>query len=204
MNTLTLTRDGHPVRYDAPREQVVSEDDLFRALRREYRWLGQINFTVLEHLFLCARTAQWLRLPYPLIAHCAMHDMCEAYTRDLPTGLKDVLPGYRELEDGFTEAIYAHFDLPLPTPVEKGLVKSVDLHALEAESWYFNHQHEAVLAQVGSFNLKSREILEVMRNTGGGDLGRMRHRDRQEYDEYLWGALLDIIDTARSHTWEAE
>lgn len=59
-----------------------------------------------------------------------MHDASEAYLGDVATPLKNMLPGYRELEERVQRAIAKHFHMRLPIPPE---VKRADLTALLTE-----------------------------------------------------------------------
>ena len=59
-----------------------------------------------------------------------MHDASEAYLGDVSTPLKNVLPGYRELEEHVQRTIARVFGLAWPMPSS---VKDADLRALMAE-----------------------------------------------------------------------
>jgi len=46
-----------------------------------------------------------------LMRYALFHDASEAYLKDLPTGLKVLLPEYKELERKFSDVIYSKYDI---------------------------------------------------------------------------------------------
>lgn len=196
---MTLTQLGTPILYEAPEKQVVILDDIYDGLRREYRYGGRVDWTVLEHLYLCKEIAQYMGLPPLVVAHCAMHDFAEAYMRDVPTDLKDLLPGFREMEHKFMVRIYDSVGLPMPTPEEEKAVKEIDLLALEAECWHHRFHPTVVKEQVGTFSVDARDLIEDMCDVGDyrSGLRSTKLRDRRAYDQLLFWGLECAIDEAR-------
>ncbi len=131
-------------RYDRPQDVTLYETDLYHGCRTETRYLGVISVPLIEHLALCVLIAQYDYSTPKIVAACAAHDLSEVYLRDLPTGLKDVLPGYRNLEhlwqariydalglyDGLDESAWKHLER---------VVKGVDTKALLVESAVHEH-----------------------------------------------------------------
>lgn len=93
-------------RYDRPEDVTLYETDLYHGCRTETRYLGVILVPLLEHLALCVLIARHGHASAKIKATCAAHDLSEVYLRDLPTGLKDLLPDYKALESRWQTRIY--------------------------------------------------------------------------------------------------
>jgi hypothetical protein len=133
------TRTGKEIFYLEPEKTEIVAEDLRFALEHECRYCGQLPVTVLEHLYLCCELAI---LHYPedkqLAAYCAVHDMHEAYIKDIPTPLKELLPAYAEIDWLWRKRLHEHFELPWPLTLKlKERVDFIDCRALVLESWMF-------------------------------------------------------------------
>lgn len=131
-----IRSSGVEVFYEDFDRTDLKESDLFRSLSQEHRYLGDIPVTVLTHLAICAELA--LPAGDKLAAAAAAHDLHEAYFRDLPTGLKDLLPEYRALEQKAAESIFRRLSLQL-SEEEHAHLKWVDGAALLAEACAYRH-----------------------------------------------------------------
>ena len=136
-------------RFDRPDEVALMESELFGALSREGRYLWSIDVTVLQHLALCATIARREELPEHVVRACAAHDLQEAYLRDLPSGLKDLLPDYRKIELLWEESIFRRMIIPRDRWT-MGHVFRIDQSSLLAEMCVRKHLgYVSVCEEVG-------------------------------------------------------
>lgn len=136
--TAMSTASGQPLDYERPERTVVGPHDIYIHLRRTMRYAGAVRESVLQHSALCVALAQDLGYGPLDVALVAAHDLHEAYVLDLPTGLKQLCPEYRRIEDAWAAHVHRQIGLPWPLSQEQqDLVKIVDLRALVVEmSWF--------------------------------------------------------------------
>lgn len=104
------------VRWDIslPQERLVRAYDIAHALGNLCRFAGHCRFySVAEH------SVNVSRIVTPEHAlHALLHDASEAYLADLPSPVKSLVRGYKELEDRTQAVIYSAFGLRADTPWE--------------------------------------------------------------------------------------
>lgn len=133
---------GHQISVADPDFSGFSHRELAWPLACECRFSNQLppgNFySVAQHSLLCVamyfddikdsgprQPAEW-----DAALALVIHDMHEGLLRDVSTPLKMHLPGYRELESRFSQAIHTRFGLPEP---DASLVKHYDQITLMTE-----------------------------------------------------------------------
>ena len=106
--------------------------DIAQGLANENRYVGQTPYpySVAQHSVL----ASWAA-PGPLQFETLMHDAHEAYTKDIPSTMKPLLPGYRVVERTMENAVREKFGLQ-PAPMLPA-VKDVDTRMLVTEAQAF-------------------------------------------------------------------
>jgi len=141
---------GEPIVYLDPQQTEVYESDLYTCLSNECRYNGGIWVPVLHHLALCVLLARVHGMPLPIQTLVGMHDLHEAYVKDLPSGLKQLLPEYRAIEDLWEEYVHQAFGIRRPTGRLKEKVRFIDLRALVVEmTWEHFCLKEVVDTQHG-------------------------------------------------------
>ena len=65
--------------------------------------------------------------------YALMHDSAEAYLGDLPSPLKQLLPGFRELETKIRSVIDIRYNIKPPTDEIRAEIKNADLAMLYVE-----------------------------------------------------------------------
>lgn len=107
--TKLTTWSGRQIDYEDPSPDDIHIVDIATALSRECRYVGHAShfYSVAQHSVLCSRI-----VPQELAIEALLHDAAEAYTKDLPTPLKRMLPDYKVIEARFDRAIRVHFGLP--------------------------------------------------------------------------------------------
>lgn len=125
------TRSGHNINFDAPDPDTILIGDIAHALSLVNRYAGHTPFpySVAQHCVLASLVA-----PPGLELQALMHDAQEAYVVDLPSPLKQLLPGYREVERRMEVVIREKFGLPITFDPA---VKEVDTRMLVTESKAF-------------------------------------------------------------------
>ena len=121
------TYTGRKFSYDMPSWRDVVIDDIAHGLSNLCRFSGQCSqfYSVAEHSY-------WVsKIVLPQYAmQGLLHDATEAYCADLPRPLKNLLPGYQDIERETWFAIAVAFDLPAEL---NGNVKLADNRMLLAE-----------------------------------------------------------------------
>lgn len=99
----------------APRPDNIDIRDIAHSLSLQCRFNGhcQSFYSVADHSVRVAAV-----LPPPLQLAGLLHDAAEAYVGDLPRPVKQQLPTFADAEDSLLKAIFTHFGLPWPVPVE--------------------------------------------------------------------------------------
>ncbi len=133
-HTAMRTHTGQPIWFHRPEETEVKWADLDVSLCTQRRFLGYLDWSIAQHLALCIGLARIMGADDRLIALCASHDLHEAYTMDLVKGLKECLPGYAAIEQGWEKHVHVSLGLGWPlTADERRFVKRVDVRALGVE-----------------------------------------------------------------------
>lgn len=124
-------------------QDMLDIGDIAHALSHQVRFLGHVNrfYSVAEHSVLVLKIMEKLLAPLRtpadhkiFLKHALMHDSAEAYINDMPSPLKQMFPGYQELEHSILKSICKRYSIiwPIPTPIKK-LVKYCDQIALSTE-----------------------------------------------------------------------
>ncbi len=118
-----------------PDSQDVFVMDIAVSLARECRFLNGTKkfYSVAEHSVMCALVAEEKypnrpRLPFEAL----MHDAHEYIWKDLATPLKDLLPGYRDLQQRTQIAINERYNIFIGMEDRK-LIAEIDKEVLEWE-----------------------------------------------------------------------
>ena len=104
----------------APRPDDIDIEDIAHALAHQCRFGGHVSkfYSVAQHCVLIARVLHAQGFDKRTILAGLLHDATEAYLVDLPSPVKNMLPGYRDAENRLAAVIAEKFDLP---PVEPEL-----------------------------------------------------------------------------------
>lgn len=110
-----------------PREDEIAIEDIARHLSLQCRYNGACStfYSVAEHSVRVSRL-----LPPRLQLWGLLHDAAEAYLGDCVRPVKELLPGYRDMEALAMMAVVGKFGLEWPEPRE---VKIADLVLLATE-----------------------------------------------------------------------
>lgn len=142
--TPASTRSGQEIWFEEPERTEILDEDLYRATRGTLRYAGHLEVSLLLHLAVCARIAEVTISPDDplrsnLVAYCAAHDLHEAYVGDVISGLKQLIPDYREIEDAWEAHVHRSlgFEWPPPPDIARW-TKWVDRRALVAEQHHFD------------------------------------------------------------------
>ena len=93
-----------------PKPEMICIEDIAHGLSNMCRFGGHVKhfYSVAQHSVMCH---DMVDQEYKLQA--LLHDASEAYCKDIPKPLKELLPDYREIEARVDGAIRARFNLPL-------------------------------------------------------------------------------------------
>jgi hypothetical protein len=122
-----MTYSGGRFNFLEPRAKDVQILDVAHALSNVCRFGGHCNqfYSVAQHAVLVSYLVE------PQFAWQGLHhDDCEAYTGDIPTPLKQLIPDYKVIEHNCEQAIWAKYGLP---EALSPAVKVADLQALWLE-----------------------------------------------------------------------
>jgi hypothetical protein len=113
-----------------PKLSDIEIIDIAIGLSNECRWASQtpFHYSVAYHSLLVAERTETKR--YRLLA--LLHDATEAYLKDIPKPLKNLLPEYQKIEKNFSDIIHAKFGLELHEK-DKGYLKKIDLAVQDYE-----------------------------------------------------------------------
>lgn len=108
-------------------EEDVRLPDISHALSLINRFTGhsKVPYSVAQHSVMVSKLTEPENALWGLL-----HDASEAYLGDVATPLKNILPGYRALEEHVQRTIAKVFRLQWPMPSD---VKDADVRALMAE-----------------------------------------------------------------------
>lgn len=107
--TWIQTYTGRKFDFSDPQPDMVFIDDIAHALSNVCRYAGHCNefYSVAQHSVYVSYHVQ----PQHQL-QALLHDATEAYVVDMPRPLKQMLPGYREIEARVWGTIAARFNLP--------------------------------------------------------------------------------------------
>jgi hypothetical protein len=127
------TRSGIKFDYEKFKPEDIVLEDIFHALSQTARFAGHCSrfYSVAEHS--CAVA---LQMPQETRIYGLMHDGSEAYMTDIPTPLKLMCPGYREIEKRIQDAIYKKFCGGLPTDEVMEQIHMADRITLRWEAYH--------------------------------------------------------------------
>jgi hypothetical protein len=137
LNDMMLEADmatacNQPIYFNAPEKTTVLWEDLKIALPNICRYGGFVKWSLAKHSWLCIRLAQHRGLDSFTIAYVGAHDLHECYIGDMTSGMKQYVPGFRNIEAHWER--YVHDQLGLPfADRPKDQVKYIDLLALMSE-----------------------------------------------------------------------
>ncbi len=102
------TYSGHRFDYEDIENNFIDIFDIAHGLSNTCRFSGQCNsfYSVAQHSVLVSYQVP----PYHAF-EALMHDAAEAYMCDIPTPLKVLLPGYKELEDKVLAKVWEVYQL---------------------------------------------------------------------------------------------
>ncbi len=122
-----LTASGRHLDYLDPRPEDIHILDIAQGLANESRYNGHTRgfYSVAQHAWITSQI-----VPRELALEALLHDATEAYCKDIPRPLKDLLPDYREIEARVDGVVRARFGLPL---AQSTAVKRADLVMLATE-----------------------------------------------------------------------
>lgn len=128
------TRSGGYLDFLEPDPDTIQIEDIAHSLAYEGRWANQskVFYSVAEH---CVQLSYMSENPKEAL----MHDAAEAYMRDIPAPLKDILPKYKWLETKLTRVIFQKFGLNhIPKEVhelDKELANLEWLNVVNSHNW---------------------------------------------------------------------
>lgn len=144
--TAIATVSGRVIDYLNPDPAQISLDDLHLALGREPRYAGQTcrPYSVAQHSLLVAHL-----VPRAHRLHALLHDAAEAFTRDVPSPMKEAMRGlarltghqspYDVIEHGIWKAICRRFDLspemPEAVTAADALAMVIEAPVLQPKGW---------------------------------------------------------------------
>lgn len=124
-----------------PRPEDFCIEDIAGGLAKESRFAGQIPimFTVAQH---CNNMTNWAInncLEWDVVHAMHLHDLSEAYIRDIPRPTKRHLSNYVEIEQAIMAAGLTRWRLPVELPA---IVKEIDSRILLTEGLAFGRTVE--------------------------------------------------------------
>jgi len=136
MGTQILTGSGRYLDFAAPTPEMIDAGDIARGLARQGRFAGQTRrfYSVAEHSVNCAELARQRGMSTELTLICLLHDAAEAYTGDIVTPLKRMLPGLMDVEIAIMCAVWRRYRLPMPDANTACLLHEIDQTMLATEA----------------------------------------------------------------------
>lgn len=115
------THSGLMLDFLEPREEMIHPDDIALGLSRMPRYAGQFSshhqhYSVAEHSILVYQQVKKMGGSKEEQRWALLHDSCEAYTGDVPSPLKRLLPDYQAMEDQLMDVISGRFLIGLAIP----------------------------------------------------------------------------------------
>ena len=131
------THSGEPLWYLEPHRTRIVLDDLYWGLKNQCRYGGQNDVSILAHLALGLDLCDHHGQNVEEKAYFALHDQHEAHTLDIPQGMKECIPDYKQrIELPWEKHVHESQGLSGP-PSEKTAkaVKYIDIRSLGVEMW---------------------------------------------------------------------
>lgn len=130
------TASGRRVVVHSMRRQDVHLGDIVYSTSMLCRFVGHISrfYSVAEHQVLVAALAEQDGHDEDVIRCCLLHDASEAYTGDVASPLKAMLPGYKDIERHVESVIARALGLPQHDHDVWKIVKHFDQVALMHEA----------------------------------------------------------------------
>ena len=130
--TTILTCSGYYFDYVDVRSNMIFAQDIASGLSNECRYNGQcpVFYSVAEHSYMVVDIVRFLGGTKTDMQQALMHDASEAFCKDIPKPLKELLPEYKAIEQRVQRDIYTRLRLPLE---DSDLVKRADSIALAIE-----------------------------------------------------------------------
>lgn len=131
------TFSGQAVDLDNPLPEQIKFGDIAHALSRLQRWCGHSRrpFSVAEHSVVVAQLVKdmhpWTMDPQEMVLAALFHDAHEAYTNDVSSPLKTLLPELRAIQSRLQTAIES--SLGIPRLSKSHAVITADLMSLSLE-----------------------------------------------------------------------
>lgn len=129
------THRGHMLDFSDLANATIDIEDIGHHLARVCRYGGAVDdfYSVANHCTYVSRELGRAGYSPYIQAAGLLHDAGEAYLGDVVSGLKRLLPGYRELESVLETRIQDHFDVYWKAGRVYHIVKDADLRARLAE-----------------------------------------------------------------------
>lgn len=129
------THRGHMLDFSRPQDATIDIEDLGHHLARVCRFGGAVDeyYSVASHCVYVSRELERAGYSGYVAAAGLLHDSTEAYLGDVVSGLKRLLPGYRDLEDAWERRLQEHFGVYWKEGRVRQIVKDADLRARLAE-----------------------------------------------------------------------
>jgi 5'-deoxynucleotidase YfbR-like HD superfamily hydrolase len=155
-----LTHSGKKFFYLNPKPEQICIEDIAFSLAKQCRYNGHCTgfYSVAEH---CFWVSKMISQEYAL--HGLLHDASEAYICDLPTPLKNLIPGYREIENNIQKVILNKFGLsdvdnPEVHVTDKRMLITEAMELLDptqVKEWKYYEQYKSFEIDLYYFNHSS-------------------------------------------------
>ena len=132
-NCFIHTYTGQAIDLRGPEQDQIRLSDIAHGLARCNRWCGQTQnaYSVAQHSVYVAQLLEFEGHTVLTQFQGLMHDASEAYLGDMSRPLKDLCPGYREIEALWEGAIEMRFGIEGPLHPS---VKAMDIQAYRVEA----------------------------------------------------------------------
>lgn len=131
---------GHFIKFDQPDLTNITLESLHTNIVNTCRYNGGLEWMLSKHLALCGLLVRLYAVHSALLqaGYGCSHDLHEAITGDMVSGLKKYCPGFTALEDAWENHTHTCIGLPLNHRNDK-LIKFVDRRALVIEMTMLGH-----------------------------------------------------------------
>jgi len=111
-----------------PDPATIKINDIAHALSHQCRFSGHTDtfYSVAQHSIMVSQMLDGTGFEL----HGLLHDAAEAYLIDIPSPVKDFIPGFKTIEENLMRVISVRFNLVFPFDAR---VKQADIAALEFE-----------------------------------------------------------------------
>lgn len=118
-----------------PRPEHFTFADIAGGLSKICRFGGQIDrfYSVAQHSVLCARVAETAGCSSDEQIACLLHDAAEAFVGDMVRPLKELIPGFKAVEDRLFAVIWSKYMGRVAWGSVASVVKQIDNSMLFAE-----------------------------------------------------------------------